>query len=237
MLRIISSPPRNCQTLLRHEVQLLVVFSFAIPLSLPGFFMSQYFFSYGSFEKGYVHYPKISQFIVSRKQAFLRAQVLRLNCGYPVVDMSRRESLVPGSLLELDVSENYWSILDALLGVDASRPEKGFFQRVTEDVLVENYSKLPCQVYCLGTGVAVDSFRPIPQGDWKKDMESLPPLSAKLSDRHQKYLFKLSKTKGRDVVPIPMDLYRELLSMELIVDKGRRVALTKLGKEVSLFLQ
>lgn len=199
--------------------------------------MSQYFFSYGSFNEGCVHYPKISQFIVSKKKAFLRAQVFRLNCGYPIIDLSVRETLVSGSILELDVNDSYWSILDALLGLDMSRPDKSLFHRVTEDVLVENYSKVPCQIYCLGSNKTSHDFKRIPNGDWQKDMGIIPPLSATLSDRHRKYISRLSKTKGRDIVPIPMDLYRELISMELIVDKGRRVALTKLGKEVSLFLQ
>ena len=68
-------------------------------------------------------------------------------------------------------------------------------------------------------------------------MVKQPPIVNLLQDRHKDYIVRLSKTKGRDILPIKLDLYRELLSMELIVDKGRRLALTPLGKEASLFIQ
>ena len=198
--------------------------------------MSQYFFAYGSFDKDEVHYSKIANFILSERKAFVKAQVFRLSCGYPMIDLSQKSSLVSGSLVELDVPETYWSILDGLLGVDMSRPDKNLFHRVNEEVLVENYSKVPCQLYCLNNDRVVHA-QAIADGNWQKDMQKAPPLTKHLGDRHRDYLVKLSQTKGRDIVPIKMDLYRELLSMELIVDKGRRVALTKLGKEVSLFLK
>jgi hypothetical protein len=33
-----------------------------------------------------------------------------------------------------------------------------------------------------------------------------------------------------------MELYRELMKLELVVDKGRRLALSKLGQEVARYL-
>lgn len=55
--------------------------------------------------------------------------------------------------------------------------------------------------------------------------------------RHLDYIKKLSNAKGRELVPYKLDVYRALMSMELIKDKGRRPALTSLGQEISLFLQ
>lgn len=65
---------------------------------------------------------------------------------------------------------------------------------------------------------------------------SLESLTAKLSLEQVLYLRKLSSATGRQVVPINLRLYRELLNLELIVDKGRRLALSKLGHEVIRFL-
>ena len=70
-----------------------------------------------------------------------------------------------------------------------------------------------------------------------EEVSEKPPVTAHLQPRHVDYIKTLAGTRGRDIVPIKMDLYRELLNFELIVDKGRRLALTPLGKEAALFLQ
>lgn len=61
-------------------------------------------------------------------------------------------------------------------------------------------------------------------------------LSINLSNEQKQYLAKLKSATGRQVVPINLRLYRELLNLDLIVDKGRRLALSKLGNEVIRFL-
>ncbi len=53
-----------------------------------------------------------------------------------------------------------------------------------------------------------------------------------LTERQEAYIKKLGKSTGREIVPIDLPLYRELMNLELIVDKGRRLALSKLGHEV-----
>jgi hypothetical protein len=57
-------------------------------------------------------------------------------------------------------------------------------------------------------------------------------LSRRLTDRQRQYIVKLGHITGRKILPIDLGLYRELMKMQLIEDKGRRVALTKLGSEV-----
>ncbi|MNS72308.1 hypothetical protein D3C72_1057130 [compost metagenome] len=59
-----------------------------------------------------------------------------------------------------------------------------------------------------------------------------PALTAKLSDKQVTYIQKLGKSSGREIIPIDLTLYRELMNLELIVDKGRRLALSKFGQEV-----
>lgn len=199
--------------------------------------MRQCFFAYGSFEENQIHFPKIAQFITQQKRAFLKADIYRLSCGFPVVELQNASQLIEGNLLELSTPESYWVILDQLLGVDGLKPEKSLFQRKEVEVMTDNYSKISCQVYCLNPKKLTKKLTKITDGDWKKNMVKQPPIVNLLQDRHKDYIVRLSKTKGRDILPIKLDLYRELLSMELIVDKGRRLALTPLGKEASLFIQ
>ncbi len=57
--------------------------------------------------------------------------------------------------------------------------------------------------------------------------------SLELSLRQANYVKKLGQISGRDILPIDLDLYRELMKLGLIIDKGRRLALTDLGKKVA----
>jgi hypothetical protein len=54
-----------------------------------------------------------------------------------------------------------------------------------------------------------------------------------LSSRQANYVKKLGQISGRDILPIDLDLYRELMKLGLIIDKGRRLALTELGKKIA----
>lgn len=65
---------------------------------------------------------------------------------------------------------------------------------------------------------------------------SIDALMHELTPRQTTYVKRLSQVTGREIVPIDLDLYRELLKLGLIVDKGRRLALSKLGKEVAAAL-
>lgn len=66
-----------------------------------------------------------------------------------------------------------------------------------------------------------------------KEMATLTmQLSEQLTEKQRSYVVKLGKCSGRDIVPIDLNLYRELLKLELVVDKGRRLALTPLGQNV-----
>lgn len=56
---------------------------------------------------------------------------------------------------------------------------------------------------------------------------------AGLTDAQRKYVLKLGAARARDIVLIDdLTLYREMIKKDLIVDKGRRVALSRLGKEI-----
>jgi hypothetical protein len=57
-------------------------------------------------------------------------------------------------------------------------------------------------------------------------------MTSKLTEKQATYIQRLGRSSGREIVPIDLTLYRELMNLELIVDKGRRLALSKLGQEV-----
>lgn len=195
------------------------------------------FFSYGAFAEGQIHFSKFSNLIQSQKRAFVKGDVYRLRCGYPVLSPQAGGDLVEGTLYELDAPESFWAIFDELLGVDLVKPERSFLHRAEVDILVDNYSSVKAFTFCLNPKKTTQVVRKIEGGAWLDDMKLKPPIVENLQSRHRDYIYKLSKSKGRDIVPIKLDLYRELLSLEMIVDKGRRLALTPLGKEASLFIQ
>lgn len=104
------------------------------------------------------------------------------------------------------------------------------------DVLIDS-SVQQAQTYCLNSDKKISGLQRIVD---EKLSIPLPGVSndliGKLTERQKTYIQKLAQARGREIVPVDMALYRELMSLELIVDKGRRLALTKLGTEISLFL-
>ena len=73
-------------------------------------------------------------------------------------------------------------------------------------------------------------------GDLKKSLTDKPALTEHLTEKQRNYLLKLGKSSGRDILPIDLNMYRDLIKLELVVDKGRRLALTSLGQDVFKFL-
>lgn len=198
--------------------------------------MLVHFFSYGAFDQGQVHHSKISNFIVSDKPALIKGDMHLLRCGYPVLSYDPSKEFAEGRLVQLQVTESFWAILDQLVGFDPQRPEKSLLQRVEVPTRVDNYSQVAAFTYVLNPKKITSAHKKITGNDWRKRLLDNPPITSQLQQRQKLYIEKLSHSKGRDIVPIKMDLYRELMNLELIVDKGRRLALTPMGKEAALFL-
>jgi gamma-glutamylcyclotransferase (GGCT)/AIG2-like uncharacterized protein YtfP len=195
------------------------------------------FFLYGSFSPGQVHYKHIVNLVKNQRTAIVRGDIYSLKSGYPALHVHDEGELVEGTLCELDNKESLWPLLDYTIGFDPIKPEKSLFVRREIQALVDNYSKVVAHTYCLNSKKITKSLRKIKDGFWRDELLKTPPLTQNLDIRQKDYIFKLSKSKGREIVPIKLDLYRELLSLGLIVDKGRRLALTPLGQELSLFLK
>jgi gamma-glutamylcyclotransferase (GGCT)/AIG2-like uncharacterized protein YtfP len=189
------------------------------------------FFVYGSMCEGMVHFSKIQSFIESSVPAQIRATAYRLKVGFPVLINSGAD-LVPGHLLEIKSSDLLMGLLDEFFGCSSLEPAKSLYHREESVVSVDGGGLEKAWVYFLNPQKLPTNATMIHGGDWQKSMQELPALTEKLSDKQKCYISKLGGSSGREIVPIDLQLYRELMNLELIVDKGRRLALSKLGHEV-----
>lgn len=199
--------------------------------------MTTRFFVYGAMSEGHVHWSKVSAFIEKVSPAAVKGSAWRLKVGYPVL-MKDGLDRVEGQLLELRGSDILLGILDEFHGFNRFDPEKSLFQREETAVLTDAGEFVQAWVYHLNPRKLPSTAKPIPGGDWRRTLATEPALTEKLTERQKCYLMKLAAASGREIVPInDMGLYRELMNLELIVDKGRRLALSKFGQEVVRHLE
>ena len=148
--------------------------------------------------------------------------------------MNEGDGRIYGQAVALDIPDSQWPILDALNGCQMeSTAARNYI--IKQNVVVIEGELLGTELcaYGLNPQKKLQTIGPV------ADTENLKleaELLFKLTDRQKNYIHKLAKVKGREVVPIDLAISRELISLQLIVDKGRRLALTNLGQEVSCFL-
>jgi hypothetical protein len=198
--------------------------------------MGYSFFLYGVYDEGQKCFPRFQNFITSSQTAYVKGTLFKLACGLPLLN-PQGDKMVPGRLVELDVAESHWPIIDAINGYNASGGKRNFLVREPVEVLVHEGSPVAAQTYCLNPERKTQGCQEITDDAvYANFINGHPSLIDRLTERQKTYIQRLSQAKGREIVPVDMALYRELMSLELIVDKGRRLALTHLGQEVSLFL-
>jgi gamma-glutamylcyclotransferase (GGCT)/AIG2-like uncharacterized protein YtfP len=190
----------------------------------------QLLFVYGSMAEGMVHFEKLRDFIESVVPAVARGTVYRLKIGYPAMVLNGQD-FIHGNLVELKSNEVLWHLLDGFYGYNQQDPGKSLYLRESVNVLANN-TLVPAYVYVLPPEKVPINGQVISGGDWQAALKEQPPLSEKLTEKQRNYVLKLGASSGREIIPIDMVLYRELMSMELIVDKGRRLALSRLGQEL-----
>lgn len=193
-------------------------------------------FVYGSFVEGRVHHKKLSHFIKDERPAFAQGAAYRLPVGFPVLAAEGMD-WVPGQVVEFEGPEILFRLLDEFHGVNLTVKEKSLFFR--ESVLVKNaIEQAPemVEAYVINPAKLTSSAKKIENGDWPTDLNENPSLLFRLTEKQKEYVHKLGSSTGRDIVPIDLNLYRELMKLDLIVDKGRRLALTKLGKDLYRYL-
>lgn len=190
------------------------------------------FFVYGSLCEGMVHFSKIQNFMESSIFARVKATAYRLKVGFPAM-VKGGSDLVPGQLVELKGSDLLISLLDEFFGFNRHDPDKSLYSREEVEVYPEGSSQsVKAWIYFLNPLKLPVNASVIPGGDWKRSLEEQPSLTSRLTEKQVTYIQRLGRSTGREIVPIDLNLYRELMNLELIVDKGRRLALSKLGQEV-----
>ena len=186
------------------------------------------YFLYGVYSEGQPCHERFKNFIIKSQSAFVKASLFQLLSGLQMI-ASEGHDTIQGQLVELDIPQDSQATFDAINGYYADFKEKTIIWRETLLAQTE-WGSEPAEVYTLNP-TKKDQFRQVPPSEVVGSQ-----LFEKLSDRHKTYICKLAIAKGREIVPVDMALYRELMGLELIVDKGRRLALTPLGQEVSCFL-
>lgn len=195
------------------------------------------FFAIGSWTEGMFHFQKLRPFVVSYEPARIKASAYRLPIGFPVLVAqnggNEGSDEILGQLIELKFDETLLALMDSLHGVNPAESSKGLHNRMRAQVtknsgeieVVETYFYNPAKLSSKATRIA--------GGVWQDSLAQNPSLVEQLTDRQRTYVMKLGSAKGRDIIPInDLSLYRELIKLDLIVDKGRRLALSLLGKEV-----
>lgn len=197
------------------------------------------FFVYGSMSEGFVHFSKIKDFVTDIMPAKIQGTAYRLKVGYPVVIEAGADA-VEGQFLKLSSTTMDFliSLLDEFHGVNFMDPSKSLYFRKEVEVQVSADTGVlqKAWVYFLNPAKLPAHSAKIPGGDWKTALNSEPALTEKLTERQKTYVQRLGAISGREIVPIDLPLYRELMNLELIVDKGRRLALSKFGQEVYRYL-
>ncbi len=190
------------------------------------------FFAIGSWTEGMLNFEKLKNFIVSYESASIQGCVYRLPVGFPVyLDHGTDEIL--GQLFELKIDETLLTLMDSFHGVHFSDLAKGVHQRILKTVKKVSGQLEMAHVYIFNSKKLPKNAQIISGGAWKESLVENPPLPEILSEKQKTYILKLGAAKGREIVPIQdLSLYRELMKLELIVDKGRRLALSSLGKDV-----
>ena len=190
------------------------------------------FFAIGSWTEGMLNFDKLKNFIVSYETASIEGSVYRLPVGFPVY-LDQGSDQISGQLIELKIDETLVTIMDTFHGVHFSDATKGLHQRILKTVRKISGQIEQAQVYIFNPKKLSKNAELITGGLWKESLTLNPPLTQQLTEKQKTYVLKLGSAKGRDIVPInDLTLYRELMKLELIVDKGRRLALSSLGKDV-----
>lgn len=195
--------------------------------------MIQKLFIYGSLCEGMIHHGIIRDAIKSCEPAQIKGSIYRLDVGYPVY-LLEGESVVKGYVVELQASEILASILDEFHGINIKQPNRSIYEREFVQALIGS-SMEEVQVYALRPKKLPKNAVKIETGDWELDFSSQDPLSARFDEEEIAYIEKIGKTTGREVIPYTT-MTRQLEKKGLVIDKGRRPALTPYGKEVFKYL-
>jgi hypothetical protein len=190
----------------------------------------------GSLCQGFTHFKLLESFVTDVVQAVAKGAAYRLKVGYPVFSRAG-EDRVPGQLLTVrSESSLLWTLLDEFHGVSFLDPRKSLHFRERIEVHTEEGRIEQAMVYSVNMAQLPSTARLILGGNWSANLVEEPPLTEKLTQKQIGYIQRLGRVAGREIIPVELPIYRELMNLEIIVDKGRRLALSKFGHEVFRYL-
>ncbi|MGE0763585.1 MAG: gamma-glutamylcyclotransferase [Bdellovibrionales bacterium] len=193
-------------------------------------------FVYGPWCKGGLQFQLLEPYVENLSEAYILGRCLRTHVGYPVY-LSQGTDRIPGQLVTLRGPDLLWRLLEEFHAVHPTHPERGLYQRLTREVvLVNSEERLLATVFAVSESQVNSSWGPVLAGDWRLCLKTTPALPERMTPRQKNYIQRLGRSTGREIIPIDLDLYRELMKLQLIVDKGRRLALSPLGREVLRYL-
>ncbi len=199
--------------------------------------MTQKFFVYGSYCSGFCQFKKISVYAKNYQPAQILGTAYLDQFGYPLV-FSDGADQIQGELAELELDQTQLAFLDEMMGFNPLDLQQSLYLRTEVQVTTAESNGEKAWAYFANPGQwNVAGAQKIENGDWKKTLMNSPALPEVLSEKQKSYILKLGASASRDVVRIDLNLYRELMSLELIIDKGRRLALTKKGQEVYRYIR
>lgn len=196
--------------------------------------MTNLVFVYGSLSEGMVHFDRIAGAVLNSEKAWANGAAYQLKVGYPVL-LKESSQKISGHLVELSSAELMIPLLDTFYGFSSLDSAKSLHFRELVQVETSSGELVECWIYYLNPKKLPSSATLISDGDWQSRIQG-PKFTDQLTDRQKTYIRRLGAATGREVVPIDLPLYRELMNLELIVDKGRRLALSKFGQEVCRYL-
>lgn len=187
----------------------------------------------GSLCQGMVHHKLLQDAVLTISPAVTTGSVFRLEVGYPIFN-AIGEHNIQGELITLKNTDILWPLLDQFFSYSEDKPEKSLFLRKTITV-TDSQETLSAVAYVVNPLKLPKTAKLIVDGDWRKDMTVNLPVTAELTEEEATYIKKLGKCTGREIVPYT-PLTRDLEKRGIVVDKGRRPALTKLGKEIFQYI-
>ncbi len=184
----------------------------------------------------------LEPYILSSKDRWVKGSLYHDEIGFVYFSELGNE-LIKGELISFVDASVIFSLIDEIFDFRPTSPQRGITIKKEIEIFEnsDNHSSLPesspvlVQAYVLNPS-KTSKVKLIEGSDWKAGFEKTPCYLDSLSEPQVTYLTKLSSSSGRDIVPINMPLYRELMKLNLIVDKGRRLALSPLGKQVCSYL-
>lgn len=192
-------------------------------------------FLYGASAEGMIQYSRFSHYVQDLQPAETRGTVYRLKVGYPVL-VEGGQDLVRGQVAQLQLSDIALELMDQLNGFHKLNQQDSLFWRKEIMITTQDQGIQRVWAYVLNPARVPKDAMVVRDGDWLTHMKEQPALPETLTEKQRHYILKLGRASSREVIPIEMGMYRELLKLEIIVDKGRRLALSKLGHDVFKYL-